>query len=205
MTTATEISELTQVEQLKLIDNQPTLLFFWAPWQDPALISDLREALSAISEKYPNIAVRSVEAETSQSLTENFEITVVPSYVGIYGSVVEKVEGVNPPGLAKLASQLSSISPQLISSAGEAVQNVVVNINDKLKELINKASVMLFMKGVPDAPKCGFSKKICGILKENAIAFSSFDILTDEDVRSGLKVYSDWPTYPQLYGMSNHI
>ena len=75
-----------------------------------------------------------------------------------------------------------------------------VDLNTKLKQLINKAPVMIFMKGDPDAPKCGFSSKICGILKENGVTFSTFDILTDEDVRSGLKVYSDWPTYPQLYG-----
>lgn len=54
------------------------------------------------------------------------------------------------------------------------------------------------MKGSPDAPQCGFSKTIVGILKEENIAFSHFDILTDEEVRQGLKKFSNWPTYPQL-------
>ena len=58
---------------------------------------------------------------------------------------------------------------------------------------------MLFMKGSPESPKCGFSRTIVDILNDEGIKFSTFDILTDEEVRGGLKVYSDWPTYPQLY------
>lgn len=53
--------------------------------------------------------------------------------------------------------------------------------------------------GSPDAPQCGFSRTIVGILREENIEFSSFDILRDETVRAGLKTFSDWPTYPQLY------
>lgn len=58
---------------------------------------------------------------------------------------------------------------------------------------------MLFMKGSPDTPKCGFSRSIVELLRKGGVAFSSFDILTDEEVRAGLKTFSDWPTYPQLY------
>ena len=73
------------------------------------------------------------------------------------------------------------------------------SLEERLRSLINKAAVMLFMKGSPDSPKCGFSRAIVDILRVNNIPFSSFDILTDEEVRAGLKTYSDWPTYPQLY------
>jgi Grx4 family monothiol glutaredoxin len=58
---------------------------------------------------------------------------------------------------------------------------------------------MLFMKGSPGNEKCGFSRTIVGILQENGVKFSSFDILTDIKVRAGLKIYSNWPTFPQLY------
>ena len=58
---------------------------------------------------------------------------------------------------------------------------------------------MIFMKGVPSAPRCGFSKKICAILDSYNAPYGAFDVLTDEEVRQGLKEYSDWPTYPQLY------
>lgn len=58
---------------------------------------------------------------------------------------------------------------------------------------------MLFMKGKPDEPKCGFSRKVVEILQQENVPFESFDILTDEEVRQGLKVYSNWSSYPHLY------
>ncbi len=58
---------------------------------------------------------------------------------------------------------------------------------------------MLFMKGTPSAPKCGFSRTTVDILAQVNCTYGSFDILADDQVRQGLKKYSDWPTYPQLY------
>lgn len=58
---------------------------------------------------------------------------------------------------------------------------------------------MLFMKGTPDEARCGFSRKAIEILKKHNVKFGSFDILTDNDVREGLKKFSNWPSYPQLY------
>jgi len=72
-------------------------------------------------------------------------------------------------------------------------------LEDRLKQLINQAPVMVFMKGNPEEPKCGFSRTLMGILQETSIPFQTFDIFSDEDVRQGLKKYSNWPTYPQLY------
>jgi len=66
-------------------------------------------------------------------------------------------------------------------------------------ELVASAKVMLFMKGSPDAPRCGFSRTAVELLRKEGIDFASFDILEDEAVRQGLKEFSNWPTYPQLY------
>ena len=55
------------------------------------------------------------------------------------------------------------------------------------------------MKGDRNAPRCGFSKQLIAIVDETGLPYETFDILTDEDVRQGLKTYSDWPTYPQVY------
>jgi len=74
-----------------------------------------------------------------------------------------------------------------------------VQLEDKLKSLINKASLVVFMKGDPETPKCGFSRTLMEILKEAGVQFQTFDILSDEEVRQGLKKYSNWPTYPQVY------
>ncbi|GAA0175520.1 reductase [Lithospermum erythrorhizon] len=70
------------------------------------------------------------------------------------------------------------------------------SVEDRLKQLTTSSPVM---KGTPDAPKCGFSSKVVNALKEDGIDFGSFDILTDDAVRQGLKTYSNWPTFPQLY------
>jgi monothiol glutaredoxin len=76
-------------------------------------------------------------------------------------------------------------------------------INDDLKQRIeqtvNKDRVMLFMKGSPSMPQCGFSAAVVGVLKEVGVPFGSHNILADPELREGLKEYSSWPTYPQLY------
>lgn len=63
---------------------------------------------------------------------------------------------------------------------------------------MNQTKVVLFMKGNPDAPRCGFSRRIVALLRDQDVLFSHFDILSDESVRSGLKVLNNWPTFPQL-------
>ena len=58
---------------------------------------------------------------------------------------------------------------------------------------------MLFMKGTPGSPQCGFSRQLVGILRENSVKYGVFNILADDEVRQGLKEFADWPTYPQLW------
>ena len=67
------------------------------------------------------------------------------------------------------------------------------------KALINRAPLMIFMKGNRDEPRCGFSRTLIGILNETGLDYETFDIFSDEDVRQGLKKFSNWPTYPQVY------
>jgi len=73
------------------------------------------------------------------------------------------------------------------------------DLTARLTKLINASPIMLFMKGSPSAPRCGFSREIVSILQSLNVPFGHFDILTDETVRQGLKTFSNWPTYPQLY------
>ena len=58
---------------------------------------------------------------------------------------------------------------------------------------------MLFMKGTPAAPQCGFSRQLVALLRERGVRYGFFNILADDEVRQGLKTFSDWPTFPQLY------
>nr|GEW40108.1 monothiol glutaredoxin-S17 [Tanacetum cinerariifolium] len=79
------------------------------------------------------------------------------------------------------------------------IEKGIISLEERLKKLVNSAPVMLFMKGTPEAPECGFSSKVVNALKEEGIKFGSFDIYSDEEVRQGLKTFSNWPTFPQLY------
>lgn len=78
-------------------------------------------------------------------------------------------------------------------------------LRTRLQGLTAQQPVMLFMKGNPETPRCGFSRKIVALLNENAVRYSTFDILEDNDVRQGLKKLSDWPTFPQLYSNGNLV
>lgn len=72
-------------------------------------------------------------------------------------------------------------------------------IHGFLDKAVKDHSVLLFMKGSPTAPMCGFSAKVTQILQSHGIDFSSADVLSSIEVREGIKKYSDWPTIPQLY------
>ncbi|MEK0436869.1 MAG: Grx4 family monothiol glutaredoxin [Proteobacteria bacterium] len=73
------------------------------------------------------------------------------------------------------------------------------DINEKIKDIINKNNVVLFMKGTPEMPQCGFSMTVSNILKELKVKFSGVNVLADPEIRQGIKDFSNWPTVPQLY------
>ena len=73
------------------------------------------------------------------------------------------------------------------------------NTNTKIKNLIEKSDVCLFMKGTPEVPQCGFSLAVANVLKHLNIKFNSVNVLENVEVREGIKKFSDWPTIPQLY------
>ncbi len=74
-----------------------------------------------------------------------------------------------------------------------------MEIKEKIKKLINENDVCLFMKGTPDSPQCGFSMTVSNVLKHLKVNFNGINVLDDENLRQGIKEFSDWPTIPQLY------
>ena len=72
-------------------------------------------------------------------------------------------------------------------------------IKEKIESLIKDNEVCLFMKGTPDAPQCGFSMAVTNVLKHLNVNFKGINVLEDENLRQGIKDFSDWPTIPQLY------
>ena len=73
------------------------------------------------------------------------------------------------------------------------------NTKEKLNNLINNSEVCLFMKGTPEVPQCGFSLAVSNVLKHLEVNFTGINVLEDSEIREGIKVFSDWPTIPQLY------
>mgnify|MGYP001459572657 FL=1 len=80
-----------------------------------------------------------------------------------------------------------------------------MEINKKIESLIKDNEVCLFMKGTPDAPQCGFSMALANVLKHLNVNFKGINVLEDENLRQGIKNFSDWPTIPQLYVKSEFV
>jgi len=74
-----------------------------------------------------------------------------------------------------------------------------MNTKEEIKKIIDSNDICLFMKGVPEAPQCGFSMAVSNILKHLNLNFKGINVLENESLRQGIKEYSDWPTIPQLY------
>ena len=75
----------------------------------------------------------------------------------------------------------------------------MTNVNDRIKDFNKNNEVVLYMKGNPTFPQCGFSSTVVQILKHIGVNFQSYDVLQDEELREGIKNFSNWPTIPQLY------
>ena len=74
-----------------------------------------------------------------------------------------------------------------------------MNVNERIKQQLDSHPILLYMKGTPDFPQCGFSAQTAGILGSVGAEFAYVNIFEDPEVREGLKEYSNWPTFPQLY------
>ncbi len=71
--------------------------------------------------------------------------------------------------------------------------------HERIEKMVTSYPIMVFMKGTPDAPQCGFSSRVAMVLKDHGKPFASFDVLSDPEIRQGVKEYAQWPTIPQLY------
>jgi monothiol glutaredoxin len=74
-----------------------------------------------------------------------------------------------------------------------------MDVNERIKKQLDTYPVLLYMKGTPDFPQCGFSAKTVGVLRATGAKFAYVNIFEDPEIREGLKAYSNWPTFPQLY------
>ncbi|XP_077576161.1 glutaredoxin 3 [Stigmatopora nigra] len=173
-----------------------TVVHFQASWAPQCDL--MNEVMVELAKEQADATFVKLEAEAVPEVSEKYTVTSVPTFVLFKGGAqVDRLDGANAPELTKKVRRLaaSSGAPDPPESSGGAPSD----LNERLKKLVNAAPCMLFMKGTAQEPRCGFSRQIVALLRERNVAFSTFDILSDDEVRQGLKTFSNWPTYPQLY------
>jgi len=152
----------------------------------------MNEVVLETAKRNPSLLVLMIEAEEQPDISESFEVEAVPSLILLRGhTLLTRISGADAKGLQ------TALATHLHGSAAPGKESPE-QMNARLKALMNRNKIMLFMKGNPDLPRCGFSRQTVEILRKHGVAFDSFDILTDDNVRSGLKVINNWPTFPQL-------
>jgi Grx4 family monothiol glutaredoxin len=225
MSTITEITSVEQWNQHLAAVAPSTLLIasFYAPWAAPC--KQMAVVLQTLASEYPaddkQTSWVSLNAEDLSDVSEAYEVTAVPFLVLLRdGNVVETVSGSSAVKVREAIerhAKKAKDSTSAAAAASHAHTNGTNGVADKpaaapadpakekeelfkrLEELVKAAPVMLFMKGKPSAPQCGFSRQMVGILRDNAVKYGFFNILEDDDVRQGLKEYAEWPTFPQLW------
>ncbi|KAH9481903.1 Glutaredoxin-3 [Psilocybe cubensis] len=210
-----EVTSASHFQELLSADlNRVSVINFWAPWAEPC--KQMNEVVAELSKKYPVVLFLQVEADGEQQadIAESFEVEAVPSLIILRGhTLLDRISGADAAALTQSVAKHASTpqynplsrtdnapakAPTVVPSALEDKTETEEELNTRLKHLMNQSKVVLFMKGTPEAPRCGFSRKISALLNDNKIAYTHFDILTDESVRQGLKVLNNWPTFPQL-------
>lgn len=189
-----------------------TLLFiwqvvvhFWASWYEPCQALDA--ALAQLERECTDLGVVRVEAEVVPDVSEAMEVAAVP--LCLLYSQGEKRVGLEGADVAALSAAVLELvqSGAKTNGAEEVTRDAGVDssttqrdtLRARLQALVRQAPIMLFMKGSPAEPRCGFSRRVVEALNAAGVKFGHFDILGDDDVRQGLKELSNWPTFPQLY------
>lgn len=195
-----QFTELTRSDPNKLI-----ALYFHTPWAQPCQTMNL--VFKTLAQANPSVLFISINADDHAEISELFEVSAVPYFILIKDStIIKELSGADPKEFIAALDQLSGKSPTKTVESAESAKKASVEpeespeaLNERLAKLTAAAPVMLFMKGSPSSPQCGFSRQLVAILREHQVKFGFFDILKDDTVRQGLKTFSDWPTFPQLY------
>ncbi|XP_068616490.1 glutaredoxin 3 [Brachionichthys hirsutus] len=192
-----EITSEQQLEDLFVKTGKClVVVHFHASWAPQC--AQMNDVMAELAKEHPHTAFVKLEAEAEAvaEVSEKYGIVSVPTFLFFKGGQkVDRLDGARAPELDKMVQRLEVTG----SPGGSTESTKTTDLNQRLKKLINAAPCMLFMKGSSQEPRCGFSRQLVALLKEHNVQFSSFDILSDEEVRQGLKTYANWPTYPQVY------
>jgi len=218
-----EIASEKQFKEQSAATDGLLVLYFWASWHPPC--AQMAQVLNEVAKDTPSVRFMKVEAESLPEVTEQYPVKSVPTFIfARNGRVVDSLEGADAPQLVALtakharaasttatattttatattatATATATTASAPTPAAAAPAEETKEQLDLRLSKLVQASPVMLFMKGTPDAPKCKFSRELVELLKACNVLFGHFDILQDTAVREGLKVYSSWKTYPQLY------
>lgn len=208
----TQFLTLTKDKPGKLI-----AVYFHTEWAAPCkTMTSVYNTVAESKASDPQYVFLLVDAEKHTDIAELFDVNAVPYFILIRNAtILAEFLGADPKELVNALNQFAeplAASSTTTGTAGTAAApaqtaeepttaepELEEALNERLKKLTNAAPIMLFMKGSPSLPQCGFSRQLVAILREHLVRFGFFDILKDDLVRQGLKKFSDWPTFPQLY------
>ncbi|XP_061574509.1 glutaredoxin 3 [Cololabis saira] len=194
MASLVEVTTRQQFEDfLAAAGKSLAVVHFQAAWAPQC--AQMNEVMAELAKEHKSCRFAKLEAEAVPDVSERYRISSVPTFLLFSaGEEVDRLDGAHAPELTKKVQRLATSC----GSDGPAPADGS-DLDRRLRKLIAAAPCMLFMKGAPQEPRCGFSRQVVALLRDHGVQFSSFDILSDEEVRQGLKTFSNWPTYPQLY------
>lgn len=161
----------------------PQVVLFLAEWAKESLAA--RDLLKQLNQPHEVI---DIETEEGKAKSKEFSVSRVPSVLFLEDGkeVRGRIVGYNPQEIIQALQTPLSAQPQ--------------SLEERLKSLLNSHSLMLFIKGTPSEPRCGFTSQLFNLFREHGISdYGYFNLLADDQVRQGLKEFSQWPTYPQVY------
>lgn len=209
-----EISNKDQFSELTSVKDKLIALYFHTPWASPCIQMNKVISTLANSDQYSKTSFLSINADGFPEISDLFDITAVPYFVLIQnGTILKELTGADPKEFISALDHYGqqqnketnptdtkqTTTPPSVATTTSTTEETPEQLNSRLEKLTTAAPIMLFMKGTPSAPQCGFSRQMVAILREHQVRFGFFDILKDDSVRQGLKAFSDWPTFPQLY------
>ncbi|KJE92206.1 glutaredoxin-3 [Capsaspora owczarzaki ATCC 30864] len=194
----TSHSQLTESLAAAASTGSLSVVHFWASWANAC--QQVNDALVDLAKLHPLVRFFKVEAENVPEAAEQYEIAAVPTLLLIQNSkVVDTINGANIPELSKKITAQSALAvPKSAAVVAPAQPATSGNLEARIDSLIKQSQMVIFIKGTPTEPRCGFSRQLLTLLDGVKADYSYFNILSDEDVRQGLKVKLDWPTFPMV-------
>ncbi|MBW0539342.1 hypothetical protein O181_079057 [Austropuccinia psidii MF-1] len=213
-----------QIQELLGADlNRLSVLYFRAEWAE--LCRSIDSNVRSLPNKWAEPLFLEIDTESLPEVAESFEVPCVPSFIILRGhKLLSRILGAKLPELETALDKFVNTDKESLANGKYRVlsetnqkpeppptvadpknatqtpdaQEAEEEIFARCKVLMQQSKVVLFMKGDPTTPRCGFSQQAVKILQDLNVEFTSFDILTDDNIRQGMKKLNSWPTFPQI-------